>query len=101
MRSGNVAPTPLPGLCLNINSGGVLFVSPLQLAHGSFFILQFPQEEVAVGKILGQIVRRNERIEKGQMLFEYGINFARILDSDRMKIKKYVFDKISAGEATD
>ena len=101
MRSGNVAPTPLPGLCLNINSGGVLFVSPLQLAQGSFFILQFPQEEVAVGKILGQIVRRNERIEKGEMLFEYGINFARILDSDRMKIKKYVFDKISAGEASD
>ncbi len=97
-RGTEVAPAPLPGVCLNVNASGILYVSPLLLPEGSFGILQFPVEEIKVGKILGQIVRRNERVERSKMLYEYGINFAKILDYDRMTIKKFVFDKISKGE---
>ena len=85
----------LPAICLNISAGGMMLLTPLKLAEGSIIILCFPPGELKMGKVLGKIARRNERVERGKLLFEYGVIFAKIMDADRMKIKKYVFDKIS------
>ncbi len=94
---GTVSKTPCPGFCLDINAGGILFLAPVMLSVSSFGILRFPSSEINLGPVLGQIVRRNERIERDRMFYEHGINFAKILDADRSKIKQYVFEKISAG----
>ena len=92
-----VSKTQLPGLCLNVSAGGILLLTPIKLAEGSIIILVFPQTEIKIGKVLGKIARRFERIEQSKLLYEYGIIFAKIMDNDRMKIKKFIFDQISIG----
>lgn len=95
LEDRTVDKTEFPGVCVKMSEEDMLVMSPVPLPEGANIVVTINPTDLDLGKVVGRISKRTEYIHRKKRFYEYQVTFVTVLDKDRIKIKKFVFNRLS------
>lgn len=80
----------IDGICINVSGGGLKFLAETEISKDSFIEMDFSHFIEGLDSIMGQVVRC---VPNEKKMFEIGVNYLDLKDSQRDKIIKYTFKR--------